>query len=244
MKNFIIIAFFIIYPTFIYAQIITDNAPINNYFQKIEFANLPEIETGKQGMLFFTSDTSYFNNFIRNKITHTINEIRSEYFRYKFKRNNYRYTNYHYTMNKIEYISDNKFKSFDDIDYVSVSASRNKRMWSWHHLKFILLKLDETEVYKIKISSNNKFITNNYKDDRALSFNNIRMLISSNDIELFNDSVSTADWTKYDTQLNYNFNDEIIKSYKLYDLIDLENIYCKPANDFSNILFYCPVLFK
>src|SRR5688500_5877463 len=105
MKNTICVFCFFICSFLSKGQIIVDNSPINFYYSKIEFANLPEPEIGKQGIMFYTIDTAYLNNYIRNKVAHAILEIKDDLYKYKFKKNKLRYTKYFYTTDKIEYIS-------------------------------------------------------------------------------------------------------------------------------------------
>lgn len=225
-------------------QVITDNAPLSYYYSKIEFTKFPEPEIGKQGMIFFTSETTFLDNFVKTKVDNTIKENKEKLYLYKFRKNKFRYTDYFYTVDNIQYISSGNFKLVSDTTTVSILATRNKRKWSWRDFKLFLEKVSVDTIYSGKVYSNLYFDISNSLKIRELVFKDLTMSLSKNGIQVFNKVISTSDWTISQTRLTYNFHDAIVKENSILESLDLNNLYIKPGKELSNILLYCPVLYR
>jgi hypothetical protein len=244
MKNILFIISFFICPFLSSGQIIVDNYPINFYYSKIELSNLPEPEIGKQGMIFYTVDTAYLNNYIRNKVSHAINETKDELFKYKFRKNKYRYTKYFFTTDNIEYRSDKTFQTLNDTAYITILATKNKKKWNWRKFHFILIEKSVDTIYAVKVYSTNMFDTLSFPSLKYLTFQNLAITATRNEIEVLKNDIDIKEWSEYDTHLPFNFFDAIIKEKNIEGSLDLEHLYLKPGKEFANILFYCPVLFR
>ena len=243
MKCFVYITFILLGPFELSAQIIVDRTPINFYFSKIEFANLPEPEIGKQGMIFYTIDTTYLNSFLRNKIARIIEYKEIELFNYKFKKNKFRYTDYFFTSDIFEYNGNMPWLALTEKVSLTIYATKNKRKWNWRRFRFDLIKISVDTIYSGNIISTNKIDTLKNSSVKYLTFSEVEVSIIKDGIEVLKDKIATDKWSFYETHLPFNFNDDLIKKKGILNGLDLEHLYIKQGKE-ATVQFYCPVLIK
>lgn len=245
MKAFLILLISFL-PEFGQAQLYTDNSPINYYYKNIQFAKFPEPEINKQGVIFYECDSFYINSYIRNLFAVSFEIMKKEIGVFKFKRDRFRYTEYLYCVDNIEYSADtSSFLSFTDTVKLTITAVKNKRYWNWRRFRILLRPIERVTVFTGMSSGKNEF-----SSSQNAQFSYVRSIVTSNlslSIDRFNTpflitNIPNSEILNISANLTFNFNDKILQETEIIDKIDLSEIYIKPGKE-TSVLIYLKVTF-
>ncbi|MDJ1503610.1 hypothetical protein [Xanthocytophaga agilis] len=241
MKPLIVVCIiYLLSISYAWAQIYTDTKPINPYFTKIEYVALPEPETGKAGVIFFTCDTAYINAFMRDKARYTIEKISNLLYYNKFKRNKFRYNHYETITQEVSYRSAPDFKTFIDSVTFSIFALKNKRRWNWLRFRFDLIPLSTDRIYAGTITSRNFLQPSTTSFSKQLTYDSVTIRVFRNGLFL-EKQMSVINFPNTIRFLLLNFDDYLIRLRKIDSLINTSEMYIKPGKNFKEFFFYCPV---
>ncbi|MFD1602925.1 hypothetical protein ACFSJW_07525 [Flavobacterium artemisiae] len=218
------------------AQIIFINKPSVQYFEKIQVSKLPDQQSNCGGHIFFFSDSSYFNTYVKTKVKNLIQKTSSNYYLSKFKKNKYIYTNYNYSVINTNYFENKVKGTFTDTTNIQISADRHKKQWSWKHFKFKSKFLSNDIIYTGKIYSVNRLKSDSLNSKLVLQCSNSTIKIFYNNAPYFNfDSADTA------YNIVYNFSDDSFEKIKISSKINFNNPGIEITKNSKNIIFYFPL---
>lgn len=132
-------------------QVYSDKNPVNFYYKKLEYVDLPLEQKQKQGNIFYHIDEKYVQNYLEKQISINYEKIANEIELYNYRKDKYRYNNYRIEFNKVSYKNTDLLHVEAKFDFF-VLADRSCLKWRWRKFKFELEKVSDFIVYNSTVS--------------------------------------------------------------------------------------------
>lgn len=225
------------------AQLIENSIPDNIQFSKIQFARFPDPLLNRAGVIFFHSDTSYVNSFLRSFSHHILDSVGHTEFKLKFCNNNFRYKQYQVIDFGMSHTTEKLFTLLNSVNAFYVLAKKYKSIWNFRifrrELKFV--SIDTVFKGNIRISS----AIQNAKSPEAKSAYlgvasytfSLMSQVKSGPNVIINRVFSMQSAM---TALSIDFSDKILNENGINDKLQLDDVHLKPYKS-SSIIFYLPV---
>lgn len=240
MKRNILLNISLLFPILVYGQTFEDSIPINFYYNKITFSDLPVLSRNKQGVVFYHMSGMFVKKHFNQQLNANYASVSDKLEFYKFKKDKYRYRNYRFQFG-VQDLRDSTLNGIRDSSDIQVIADKFRKRWSWRRFRIIEVPLGQTTIYsgyvvfQIKFSPSPDY-QHCLQDTTSLPVYYIRNLINQRELVL--NGKMMPSW------LFANLRDRLMESYQVLDRLNKNQIYLRYLPENEELLIYMNVFYN